>query len=362
MSCALHSVVRLLAKAEAEILLLARSHPINWRTLQVTLPGKWSRGERSEPVLEFQPPPDLRSLRAGLAYASRIAAREGRLGIHLCSRAAELDEEASLVEQIGKRSFRERAALHYARRGGDADSAADALAAAWARLEPEQEAETGVLSDDFSSPSSLVNQLRDQSVRLGLSLPIRVDRRLAAVATVDRNGIWVRAGELLSRAEARRIAVHETFGHAVRRAAALRPANLLSSSGFALSDEDEEGRAIWLESEMGHQSRMRRIELARRHLAARACLSGASFVETMDLLAGIGTRSTEGLPIVLRVWRGGGLAREVIYLRGYARASRTLANDPDIEAWMTRGRFSIEVAAELASGELSWPLDTACPA
>jgi hypothetical protein len=349
--------VLVLAKAESAILLLARSHPTNWQALHATLQASWARGDPREPAIEFRPPPDLSSVHAALAQASGVAMREGALGGHLAARAAELDEEASLAEQIGKPGFRSRAARRYAHLGSRADTAADALAAEWSRLDHVPESQSRVASDDFSNPLSLINQMRTEMSRCGISVPMRVDPRLAAIATVDRDCVWVRAGETLHPTHARRVAVHEIQGHAMRRVAARCPENFLSSSGFALSDEDEEGRAIWLERRAGLLDGTRRAELARRHLAADACQRGASFVETVQSLATIGTSLEEALRVALRVWRGGGLAREVIYLRAYLRVLDTLSTSPEVEQWMARGRFSLDVASRIVAGTLSWPAE-----
>lgn len=355
MSDLLRSVVLLLVRAELQILLLARSHPTNWQALKARLYACSTSGAFAEPVFEFQRPPNLRPVRAALEHARAVANREGPLGVHLAQRAGELDEEAHLVEQIGRAGFRTLAARLYAGRHTDTDERADELAANWCELEDEPQSEPRIASDDFSNESSLVNLMRRQMVQCGVTIPLRVDARLAAAATVDRECVWIRSGELLRPKEAARIAVHEIRGHALRRVAVRLPENFFSAAGFALSDEDEEGRAIWLEHEAGLLDATRRMELARRHLAADACHRGASFVDAVTLLSNVGTPIKQALTIALRVWRGGGLAREVIYLRAYARVSSALSQSPRLERWLERGRFSLHVASQLALGQLLWP-------
>ena len=352
MNDALCSVVRTLAKAESEILLLARSHPTNWQALTATLQERWTRGDRREPAFEFQRAPQFNWLLADLADAGRRANAQGPFGELLARRAAELQAEAELAEQIGSADFRFHAQRRYTQ--GDLEEA-DALALSWCRLDAESELGPPVACDDSSHPMSLLNQLRIHMRDCGVSLPIRFDQRLAAVATVDCNCVWVRAGESLRSSQASRIALHEVHGHVLRRIAARQPENYLSSSGFELCDEDEEGRAIWLEEKAELLDSGRKAELARRHLAARACQQGASFVDTVDLLLSTNSPIKQALSIALRTWRGGGLAREVIYLRAYLRVRSTLSNSPLLEEWMKRGRYSIEVASKLATAELVLP-------
>ena len=352
MNDALCSVVRALAQAESEILLLARSYPTNWKALTATLPERWTRGERREPALEFRRAPDLKWLRTNLAAACRRASEEGPFGELLARRAAELELDAELAEQIGGARFRSFARRRYA--CGDIRGA-DELSLSWCRLDAESESGPRVASDDRVHPMSLVNQLQTHMGNCGVSIPIRVDQRLAAVATVDRDCVWVRAGEQLLPSQANRIALHEVHGHVLRRIAARQPENYLSSSGFELCDEDEEGRAVWLEEKAGLLDSVRKVELGRRHSAASACLQGANFIETVELLLSADAPIEQALNIALRVWRGGGLAREVIYLRAYLRVRSQLSNSQPLEEWMQRGRYSIDVASKLATAELVLP-------
>lgn len=352
MNDALCSVVRALGQAESEILLLARSYPTNWQALTATLPERWSRGDRREPGFEFRRAPDFTWLRTELVDAHRRANQLGPFGELLARRAAELELDAELAEQIGSAQFRSSAQRRHTRgeQGG-----AEPLALSWCRIDAESESGPRVASDDWGHPMSLVNQLQAQMGNCGVSIPIRIDQGLAAVATVDRDCVWVKAREQLLPAQASRIALHEVHGHVLRRVAARKPENYLSSSGFELCDEDEEGRALWLEENAGLLDPLRKVELGRRHLAASACLQGASFVETVELLLRANAPLTQALNMALRIWRGGGLAREVIYLRAYLRVGSKLSHCQPVEDWMQRGRYSIEVASKLATAELVLP-------
>jgi len=181
---------------------------------------------------------------------------------------------------------------------------------------------------------------------------VRQSEKLAARAAVDETTIWIKPKIQLRPAEARRIVVHEVDGHAIRRHNGRSRESFPFRCGVAGADADEEGRALWLEEQAGLLGASRRIELGWRYLAADACRRGASFVETVELLVEIETPLEQALPLALRVWRGGGIAREIMYLPSYWRAKRALDNAPHIESWMKRGRLSLEVAKRLATGEL----------
>ncbi len=351
----LRSVVHALAGAESQILLLARSHPINWPALKIGLEESWKRGVPCEPEFEFQPPPDLRSLRAAISQVRDIAVAQGIWGQLLAERASELELEAQLTEHIGDSEFRPLAVRRFAPTSGVDTESLERRAEDWCRLRIEEQTQGGIASDDQSHKLSLVNQLLAEMSACNFSVPLRFDRHLAAVAAVDKHCVWIRPGESLLPCQARRIAVHEIRGHVSRRIAAAQPENIVSGGGFAWSDEDEEGRAIWLEQEAGLLDASRKVELGRRFLAARACQRGATFAEAVEALLGLGAPLKQALGIVLRVWRGGGLAREVIYLDAYFRAQMAMSQSPLVEVWMKRGRFSFRVALRLAGGELTLP-------
>jgi len=71
-----------------------------------------------------------------------------------------------------------------------------------------------------------------------------------------------------------------------------------------------------LSARVGSSIYGRRREIALRHVRARAVARRADFVETTALLEEHGAPLREALRIAARVHRGGGLAREAVYLAG----------------------------------------------
>jgi hypothetical protein len=197
--------------------------------------------------------------------------------------------------------------------------------------------------------------VRRELEKAGIHFTIRLSERLAARAAVDESSIWIKPRVYLRQAEARRIVVHEIYGHAIRRRNGRGWEHSLFRCGVTGADADEEGRALWLEEQEGLLQATRRVELGKRHLAADACRQGASFSDTVELLLGLETPLDQALNLGLRVWRGGGIAREIMYLPGYWRANRVLGNSPQIDAWMKRGRISFDIATRLTRGELALP-------
>jgi len=127
--------------------------------------------------------------------------------------------------------------------------------------------------------------------------------------------------------------------------------------------DDQEGRALLLEEEAGFFDALRKRELGMRHLAARAALDGASFVDVVALLRSRGAAVRTAVRIALRVARGatgeGGLGREVVYLTARVRVARARRSELGnvIEGVMARGRVAANVAPALAAFVPQSPFD-----
>jgi len=218
--------------------------------------------------------------------------------------------------------------------------------------EPETTIGDAIRSDDDRNNASLSCLMRRELDAHKWPYPVRFDERLAAHAVVDDRFVWVKPAVYLHIAESMRIVVHEVHGHVARRVALKNPENTGYQCGVAGVDADEEGRALWLEEQAGLLNSQRRVELGRRHLAADACRQGASFNDAVELLVQLDTPPSQALNVALRVFRGGGIAREIIYLDAYWRARRFLGEAIDAEAWLRRGRLTFDVASRLANGTL----------
>ena len=103
-------------------------------------------------------------------------------------------------------------------------------------------------------------------------------------------------------------------------------------TGFAGYDEMQEGLAVLAEYLSGGLSRPRLRLLAARVVAAAEMVGGAGFMETFRLLeGGHGFSRRSSYIITMRTYRGGGLTKDMVYLRGlvkmleYLRAGGELA-------------------------------------
>ena len=350
------AVDRTLAIAERRVSLTERCHPTNFTEEHCSVVAKWRSGSRTEPRWRYPAQPDLGDVEAALeAVIAHLlpetrgadgppstAAVWARLYV---ARASELLLETSLVRAIGTRAFAASAGVRFAVGDGQVAARAHGWAQRWAR-EPLPEPEPTIVSDDERDPRSLVSTLRRAVGRRRLPVRVEIRSDLASAAAASGEVVLVQAGLDLRERDVERIVVHEIEAHVMPRLAARRSDLGLLAVGTAHAEE-EEGRALALEQRTRGFDALRRAELGRRHLAAVAVRNGATWVETVDLVLETGADLDQAAMIASRCHRGGGLAREVIYLTALARYQDASGAGVPLERWMRRGRIGIAAATEL---------------
>jgi hypothetical protein len=333
---------RALARAERLIALLGRCRPLNAAAERNRVLDALRAGRLVAPQLRYAPPPPLSECRRALAAIEKHAPALGELGELYANRAAELDLEAQLVEATGQPQFRALAARRYPSPRCSDTRWADATAAEWIRCVP-GDARALVRANDASDERSLRRRLEHEIGRL--RLPVRiVEADLDASAATGDGVIYIDRRQRHSPAAASRIAVHEVMAHALPRWRARSESLGLFVVGTRGSSEDEEGRAIRIEREAGLLDAARRRVLGLRHVSAASAIAGASWVDTMRLLLDVGTSRAESVDLTARVHRGGGLAREIVYLPALRRVDRSFEAEPDLEGWLERGRLGLTAA------------------
>ena len=271
------------------------------------------------------------------------------------ARAAELELEAALAEQIGRPGFAALARRRHALGNLPEWPEAGRLARHWARAAhapSNAAAEPRFASDDARAAHSLLRLLCEQIGRLKLPVRVVPVPELASRAATGDGLIYVRAGVQLTAREALRIARHEVFAHALPRVRAREQALGLWRVGSAGAGADEEGRALLLEERFGDLDAERRRELGLRHLTALAVLDGADAHDCLRLLADFACAPAQAVWLYARCARGtaapgGGLCRELEYLPAWLRVSAAFQTDPTLEAWLAAGRLSLTAARAL---------------
>jgi hypothetical protein len=194
----------------------------------------------------------------------------------------------------------------------------------------------------------------------GLRVHVRVEPNLTAGAATGDHTVFIADREFSVR-EAWRLALHEVLGHlTAAQNGSLQPLRLLEW-GTAFSFADQEGVALCIEDSFGMLDRARLRSLAGRALATRCVHSGAAFNETARLLyRDYHFSAAESVAISERAYRGGGVARDAGYLRGYLRVRRALAEQKTTLDELRVGRVGLDALADLrdlrAQGVIASPV------
>jgi len=167
----------------------------------------------------------------------------------------------------------------------------------------------------------------------GIDPRVEIRSDIASGLMVSRGGLLVaeRASIPESRAEA--LLAHELGTHMLTyyngKAQPLRQLY----SGLAGYEELQEGTAVLAEYLVGGLSAARLRLLGARVLAVRHMLDGATFVDVFRHLTGeLGMEPRTAFTLTMRVYRGGGLCKDAVYLRGLASVLTYLADGGDVTA------------------------------
>lgn len=348
-------VERVFRVAERGVALLFRCQPKNARSEQTRLLAAWQRGNAASPHFVYDPVPDLSALREHLLAIDARLRPEGTLARLYAARARELALETRLVEAIATTAMPHVAAERFVPGDRRAERAALALARRWCGVviaSPEDPSAL-VASDDHSSPESLLRRMEEEVGRRRLAFRVELSDTMSAAAATGDGVILVARGRQLRRKDTERIVAHEVLGHALPRERARKDSQRLFALGSARGNDEQEGLALYLEREHSHLDHDRKRELGLRHLAAVSVHEGADWVDTTRHLLALGASVEEAILIATRVHRGGGLAREYIYLPALLRVSDAARDEPDIIDWLSRGRLSLDAVAALRSEELA---------
>lgn len=150
---------------------------------------------------------------------------------------------------------------------------------------------------------------------------------------------------------------HEIGIHLLTYFNATRQPFHLLRCGCAGYDEMQEGMAVMAEYLVGGLTAHRLRTLAARVAAAKAIESGADFVETFRMLCRYGFFARSAFQVAMRVFRGGGLTKDLVYLRGLLRLIERIQNGKDLEG-IFLGKFDfrhLPVWQELSSRDVLAP-------
>lgn len=160
-------------------------------------------------------------------------------------------------------------------------------------------------------------------------------------------GLMVSSGRMLIGSEASipadradALIQHEIGTHVVTHHNGRAQRFHLLAVGLPGYDELQEGLAVLAEYLVGGLNAERMRVLAARVIAVHALVEGAEFVEAFRLLTDRGFTQRAAFTITTRVYRGGGLTKDAMYLRGLAEMLDYMAEGLDFDR-LFLGKYGI---------------------
>jgi len=323
--------------------------PENAATERAALVAALERGNPREPRWKAPPAPRVHRGQRAIDQARSLTGHSPAAALYR-DRLDELELELALAASMGRdRRLTRRIA---ARRYGTGDEAvpvaagevplialADELLATFAPPAPEPR-ELPAIPATPGEPSAAEVMVR-VAHRAGLKIRVKVEPRLASKAAAGDGTVFL-APRPFGVREALRLAAHEVLGHVCAAANGRRQSLRILHLGTASSFEDQEGLALVLEERSGLLDRARLRMLAGRVVATSAFHQGAHFVEAVrHLHRERGFTPDESVSLAERTYRGGGVARDAAYLRGWLRVRRAIADgDASVDA-LRAGRVGL---------------------
>jgi uncharacterized protein (TIGR02421 family) len=159
---------------------------------------------------------------------------------------------------------------------------------------------------------------------------------------VSRGKLMVNSDLMLSEARVGALLAHEVGTHLVTYYnGRLQPFQQLYS-GLAGYEELQEGLAVLSEYLVGGLTTARMRQLAARVVAVRLMVDGASFVETFHSIhSDHGLSKRAAYNVTMRVFRGGGLTKDCVYLRGLIAILRYVQKGGDLNPLLV-GKMAVK--------------------
>ncbi|MDQ0322563.1 uncharacterized protein (TIGR02421 family) [Pararhizobium capsulatum DSM 1112] len=156
-----------------------------------------------------------------------------------------------------------------------------------------------------------------RQVYAGFEATVEVRDDLPSGLLVSSGKLLVARGTLIAANRLEALLSHEVGVHLLTYVNGSAQGLRLFRSGLAGYEGMQEGLAVFSEYMVGGMTPARLRLIAARVVACASMLSGADFIETFNLLVrDHGFRPAGAFHLTLRIYRGGGLAKDAIYLRG----------------------------------------------
>lgn len=330
------SVVKSILDIDRQLAEIGRSFDLLLQATPINAEGAWAEFRRSKfekpPTFYYRPlsvDPVLLKRHLFAIPVERI--EDPTLAYLFCQKQDELDRQITLLTDIDSPRFLQESQQIY---GGVSDWLMEHAQELLDRL-------SGRRSEGSKREQVSATQFAKRAQQeLGYYQKRRADF-YAKVAVRDDiyTGLMVSGEQLLiggrTRVPRRRVEAllqHEIGTHLVTRYNGHHQPFRQLEVGLAGYDGFQEGLAVLAEYLVGGLSRFRMRVLAARVVGAHYLLNGASFVDTFRALTQNNDFSQRtAYTIAMRLYRGGGLTKDAVYLRGLLQILRYLRDGGDLE-------------------------------
>ncbi len=356
------SVMQSVFDIDRQLVDIARSFDLLLQATPVNAESAWREFRRSRfekpPVFYYRPltiDPALLKRQLYLIPVERI--EDPTLSYLFRQKQEELDRQITLLSDVDTTRFLPESLQIY---GGVSDWLLQHADELFNRVPPrsrEEPIRTQLSATDFAKRAQEeLGYYQQQCPDFCATVSVRDDMFAGLMVSGDQLLIGGKIRVPRRRVEA--LLQHEIGTHLVTRYNGhLQPFQQLEV-GLAGYDGLQEGLAVLAEYLVGGLSRTRVRILAARVVAARLLLDGASFIETFRTL----DRSHEfsqrtAYIIAMRIFRGGGLTKDAVYLRGLLQILRYLREGGDLEPLFV-GKFAsahLPLIVELSHREIIKP-------
>lgn len=188
------------------------------------------------------------------------------------------------------------------------------------------EEEQDVSVDEF------VKKIRSTLIRNNLNdWSVEVINKNSMMVHQELKKIFVGKDVPRSNTAIERLLVHEIGWHVTRAANGYKQKLKLFVTGFPDYYISEEGGALFLENKLGILDPNTLRKYAARVLAVNALYSGKKFRDVYNIVQAHGFSQDDSWAITLRVFRGGALGKDHIYLKGFYELEKNIKKKEDLE-------------------------------
>lgn len=177
---------------------------------------------------------------------------------------------------------------------------------------------------------------------------------------VDKTKVYISEGMSINKSRVKPLIQHEIGTHILTYCNGLRQPIKQLYAGLAGYNQLQEGLAVLSEYFVGGLTASRLRIIAARVIAADCLVKGKSFTQTYAILVEKYSFSKNlSFEITMRIYRGGGLIKDAVYLRGVILLLKYLQNGGNLEL-LYLGKFSLHyvplISKFLKQGVLKEPI------